>query len=246
MRLNFCHTDCSDYRGDIPGGQRVTEIFINKLAVVGVVTLSLVAGTGMAATVPVAYKETVNYIPVMPAQPVSVNPGQIEVLEFFWYGDPHCFTLEPYLESWDKNKPSNVLLMRIPAALSPQWYLAARAYYTALQLNVSDKASAAIYAAIHISHKSLATVADYQSLFTSQLGIDARQFQNTWNSQAVNAQLSQAKVLAQRYGIVKVPAFTVNGKWLTGAGFHLSDAQTMGAVNWLVQRELASLPSGSP
>lgn len=206
----------------------------------------LVAAASIAASAPESYKEGSNYIPVMPAQPVSVNPGQIEVLEFFWYGDPHCFALEPYLESWIKNKPGNVVFAYVPAVLNPQWDLAARAYYTALQLNISDKAGAAIYTAIHISHRELATQADYQSLFTSQLGIDAKLFQSTWNSEAVNARISQAMVLAQRYGINKVPAFTVNGKWLTGAGFHLSDAQTMGAVNWLTQREQALLPSAAP
>ncbi|MGA9853727.1 MAG: thiol:disulfide interchange protein DsbA/DsbL [Gammaproteobacteria bacterium] len=208
--------------------------------------LTLVAVTSNAASAPEPYKEGINYIPVMPAQPVSVNPGQIEVLEFFWYGDPHCFALQPYLESWIKNKPGNVVFEYVPAVLNPQWDLAARAYYTALQLNVSDKASTAIYAAIHISHRGLATPTDYLNLFTSQLGIDAKLFESTWNSQAVNARISQAMVLAQRYGINKVPAFTVNGKWLTGVGFHMNDAQTMGAVNWLTQREQALLPSTAP
>ncbi|HVA54523.1 MAG TPA: thiol:disulfide interchange protein DsbA/DsbL [Gammaproteobacteria bacterium] len=208
--------------------------------------LTLVAVASIAASTPESYKQGTNYIPVIPAQPVSVNPGQIEVLEFFWYGDSHCFALEPYLESWIKNKPSDVVFAYVPAVLNPQWDLAARAYYTALQLNISDKAGAAIYTAIHISHRELATQADYQSLFTSQLGIDAKLFQSTWNSQAVNARISQAMVLAQRYGINKVPAFTVNGKWLTGAGFHLRDAQIMGTVNWLTQREQALLPSTAP
>ncbi len=208
--------------------------------------LALAAGASMAASAPEPYKEGVNYIPVMPAQPVSVNPGQIEVLEFFWYGSPQCFALEPYLQSWDKSKAANVVLIRVPAALNPRWDLAARAYYTALQLDLGDQANAVIYAAIHISHRDLASAADYQNLFTSQLGVDAKQFATAWNSLAVDAQISQAKVLAQRYGINKVPAFTVNGKWLTGIGFHLSGAQMIGAVNWLVQREQALLPSGTP
>jgi len=220
------------------------ELPINRCMLAGLLTL--VAAASFAASAPESYKEGTNYIPVIPAQPVSVNPGQIEVLEFFWYGDPHCFALEPYLESWIKNRPGNIVFEYVPAVLNPQWDLAARAYYTALQLNISDKAGAAIYTAIHISHHELASLADYQRLFTSQLGIDAKLFQSTWNSPAVNARISQAMVLAQRYGINKVPTFAVNGKWLTGAGFHLNDAQTMDAVNWLTQREQALLPSVAP
>ncbi len=206
----------------------------------------LAAAASIAASAPETYKAGVNYIPVMPAQPVSVNPGQIEVLEFFWYGDPHCFALEPYLQSWIKTKPGNVIFEYVPAVLNPQWELAARAYYTALQLNIGDKAGAAIYTAIHINHHELISVADYQKLFTSELGIDVKLFESTWNSRAVNTMISQAMVLAQRYGINKVPAFTVNGKWLTGAGFHLNAAQTMDAVNWLTQREQALLPATAP
>jgi protein dithiol oxidoreductase (disulfide-forming) len=224
----------------------VTEKFINKFMLSWVLTLGLVAGVHAAADAPQPYKEGLNYIPVMPAQPVSVNPGQIEVIEFFWYGDPKCFALEPYLQSWDKGKPDDVVLKRVPAALNPQWDLAVRAYYTAQQLNIGNKANAAIYAAIHINHRNLATSADYQNLFLSELGIDAKQFETTWNSPAVNDLLSQAKVLAQRYGITKVPAFTVNGKWLTGIGFRLNDAQIIGAVNWLTQQEQSELPAGMP
>jgi protein dithiol oxidoreductase (disulfide-forming) len=209
-------------------------------------TLGFVAGASGAGTAPQPYKEGLNYIPVMPAQPVSVNPGQLEVIEFFWYGNPQCFALEPYLESWDKDKPSVVVLERVPAALNPQWDLAARAYYTAQQLNLGDKANAAIYAAVNTDHHELATAADYQSLFASQLGVDAKQFEAAWNSLAVDEQISQAKVLAQRYGINKVPAFAVNGKWLTGIGFHLNDARIIGVVNWLAQREESALPTDIP
>jgi thiol:disulfide interchange protein DsbA len=39
----------------------------------------------------------VDYSVIKPAQPVEAK-GKIEVLEFFWYGCPHCYTLEPLLE----------------------------------------------------------------------------------------------------------------------------------------------------
>jgi len=134
-----------------------------------------------------------------------------------------------------------VVLTRVPAALNPQWDLAARAYYTAVQLGLADKANALIYAAIHALHPSLATPSDYQRLFVSQLGVSTQQFTSTWNSLQVDARLAQAKVLAQRYGVTSVPTLTVDGKWLTGAGYHLSTAQIMPAVNWLVQQDQAAL-----
>lgn len=211
------------------------------------VTLALLALAGVATTrgTAPAYQEGVNYIPVIPAQPTNVNPGQVEVLEFFWYGNPQCFALEPYVEAWQKNLPTNVVLTRVPAALNPQWDLAARAYYTAMQLGLADKANAVIYAAIHQQPMSLDTQSDYQRLFTSQLGVSAQQFNSTWNSLQVDAQLARAKVLAQRYGVTNVPTLTVEGKWLTGAGYHLSIAQIMPAVSWLVEQDQKALAAST-
>ncbi|MGH8293256.1 MAG: thiol:disulfide interchange protein DsbA/DsbL [Gammaproteobacteria bacterium] len=219
---------------------------VSKLCTAAVLLVCCAAAaTASAAGAAPAYREGVNYIPVMPAQPVNVNPGRVEVLEFFWYGNPQCFALEPYLEAWQKSLPANVVLTRVPATLNPQRDVAARAYYVAVQLGIADQANALIYAAMHVQHLGLGTQSDYQRLFTGQLGISAQQFNATWNSLQVDARLSQAKVLAQRYGVTNLPALIVDGKWLTGAGYHLSSAQIMPAVSWLVQQDRAALPAGT-
>ena len=46
------------------------------------------------------WKAGLNYTPIVPAQPTSVGPDKIEVVEVFWYGCPHCFDLEPFIQSW--------------------------------------------------------------------------------------------------------------------------------------------------
>ncbi len=92
-----------------------------------------------------AFKEGVSYVPVLPAQPTSTNPGQIEVVDFFWYGCPHCNTFEPYLEGWERSKPANVVVKRVPAILEPDWEPAARAYYTADALGLLPKSHMATF-----------------------------------------------------------------------------------------------------
>ncbi len=220
-------------------------MIMQKLLLPFGLALGLLAGTAHATGAPAAFKAGINYIPVVPAQPTSVPPGQIQVVEFFWYGCARCFALQPYLEAWDKNKPANVVLKRVPAALNPQWDIAARAYYTARQLGIPAQTNDAIYQALQIKHMNLATAADYENFFTSRFGVTAQQFETVWNSLEVDARISQAKVLAQRYGITDVPTLAVNGKWLTGAGYHLSNAQIMAAVNWLVQQEQTALTGGA-
>ena len=51
---------------------------LRKFPVPWMLAISLMAGAAAAATPPAPFREGINYIPVMPAQPTSVNPGQIE------------------------------------------------------------------------------------------------------------------------------------------------------------------------
>jgi len=41
--------------------------------------------------------ESIGYETLSPAQPTQ-NPEKIEIIEFFWYGCPHCYAFEPLLE----------------------------------------------------------------------------------------------------------------------------------------------------
>jgi len=87
------------------------------------ILLSALAFTFASATV--AEKKT--YEEVNPPQ--ATNTGdKIEVIEFFWYGCPHCYQFEPFIESWAKSKPDNVEFIKIPTVLNPQWTSHAKAY----------------------------------------------------------------------------------------------------------------------
>lgn len=191
-----------------------------------------------------AFKEGVNYIPVLPAQPTSTSPGQIEVVDFFWYGCPHCNALEPFIETWERSKPANVVLKRVPAVLEPDWEPAARAYYTAEALGLLAKSHMATFNEIHQNNHPLLNEADFQAFFTRAFNTDGKQFAATWSSPAVDAKIAQAKVLADRYGLIQfgVPTLVVNGRWLTGGGFGVGYPQIMQVVNQLVQQEQAAMP----
>src|SRR5690554_653217 len=41
--------------------------------------------------------------------------GQIEVLEFFHYGCPHCRNFHPLLQAWKKKLPDDVRFTAVPA-----------------------------------------------------------------------------------------------------------------------------------
>ena len=42
----------------------------------------------------------------VPSPPTPADPKRITVEEFFWYGCPHCFSLDPAVEQWRASKPA--------------------------------------------------------------------------------------------------------------------------------------------
>ena len=203
-------------------------------------------GATSAKAVAATFTEGVNYVPVSPAQATSVKSGQIEVIEFFWYGCPHCFALEPYLEAWLKHKPANVVFKRIPVAMAwgEHMDIDGYAYYTAQALGLEPKIHTPLFNAIH-QDRQFALVSDEDALqaFFAHYGVSKHDFDATWKSFSVQLKMDQAADIEKRYGLEGVPTIIVNGKWKTGAvyknadGRYMSPVQIMQCVNMLVQRE---------
>ena len=60
-------------------------------------------------------EEGFDYRILQAPQPVEVK-GKVEVIEFFWYGCPHCYDFEPDLSAWVKRQPKDVVFRRVPVA----------------------------------------------------------------------------------------------------------------------------------
>ncbi|MEN9380050.1 MAG: hypothetical protein RJB15_1743, partial [Pseudomonadota bacterium] len=53
---------------------------------------------------------------VLPTPQAVEQKGKVEVIEFFWYGCPHCYDFEPELSAWVKRQPKDVVFRRVPVA----------------------------------------------------------------------------------------------------------------------------------
>jgi protein dithiol oxidoreductase (disulfide-forming) len=207
------------------------------------------AGTASTAGT-TSFTEGVNYVPMSPAQPTTVKPGQIEVIEFFWYGCPHCFALEPYLEAWLKHKPANVVFKRIPVAMAwgEHMDVDAHAYYTAQALGLEPRIHTPLFDAIH-KDKEFNLVSDESALqsFFARYGVSKRDFDANWNSFSVQLKLNEAADIEKRDGLEGVPTLIINGRWKTGAvyknadGNYMSPQEIMQCVKMLVQKEQSKL-----
>ncbi|MBH97607.1 MAG: disulfide bond formation protein DsbA [Rhodospirillaceae bacterium] len=157
-----------------------------------------------------------HYDRLTPTQPTSSSPDQIEVAEIFWYGCPHCYTFDPYLESWKSDLPANVNFVRIPAVWNPLIQLHARAYYAAEALGKAEEMHAPFFREIHINGNYLDTEGALQTFF-SQFDVSPEDFANAFNSFAVHTKLQRADELSRRYRISAVPTVIVNGKYTANA-----------------------------
>lgn len=201
----------------------------------------LLAGVAQAAG---TFAEGTDYQVVKPAQPTSVAPGQIEVIEFFSYACPHCFAFEPQVEAWAAKLPANVVFKRVPAPMNPHWNLLARAYYTAEALDVLSEMHQKIFQEIHVKRNFLQTEDAVRELFVSSAGVTAEQFDNAFNSFTVNMKMQRAEVLTKRYKLRAVPSMAVQGKYLITAG-RTGFGGMLEMVNNFVQQESGTAPEAT-
>lgn len=171
----------------------------------------------------------------IPAQPTATG-NKIEVLEFFWYGCPHCYSLEPYLEKWQSTKADDVQLRRVPAILGKNWIPHARAYFTAEKLGIIDKIHRPLFDAIH---KDRQKIFDEESLrdFFATMGVDKDEFTRIYESNEISEKIQDAFLLGQQYQITGVPAIIVNGKYRTSASMAGSNANLIEVINQLTAME---------
>ena len=179
--------------------------------------------------------ESVGYETLSPAQPTQ-NPAKIEIIEFFWYGCPHCYAFEPLLEKWKKNLPANVEFIRLPAAFNELWSKHAKAYYTAEALGIIDKIHTDFFEAIQNGKEKLDTEATLAAFFAAH-GVTESQFKEAYNSFAVDSKMRQAPLMASRYGITGVPAIIVNGKYKTNGTLAGSHEKMIEVMDKLIKEE---------
>ena len=190
--------------------------------------LFAVSGTSMAAN----FVAGQDYQVVANPQKVEV-PGKIEVREFFWYGCPHCFTLEPHMQTWLKQMPKDVRFVRTPAAMNPLWEQGARAYYVAEALGVRRKVHLPLFHEIHVNGKQTTLEQAGFAKFFTRYGVSEAKFNSTYKSFPITSKIAQAKQLAQVYQLSGVPAVVVNGKYVVQG----EDQKVTQVVNYLIEKE---------
>lgn len=160
------------------------------------------------------FREGAHYQKIVPAQPTTAAPGNVEVVEVFWYGCGHCFSLDPAIESWNDRNAPYVELVRVPAMWNEGTRMHARLFYTAELLGKLDAVHSQIFREFHVNGNQLNTVEKVAAFFR-QHGVSNEEFNKAFSSFAVENKLQRADFLNRRYRVESVPTFIVNGKYKT-------------------------------
>jgi thiol:disulfide interchange protein DsbA len=148
-------------------------------------------------------------------RPQPTESGKkVEVLEFFWYGCPHCNTLQPSLHAWLKRKPADVEFRRMPAAFQESWLPLTRLYYTLDAMGLVEKLHLDVFAAIHEKKVRLQDPKVMQEWIGSK-GVDPKKFSDTYNSFSVQSRTQRAMDVTRAYDIPGTPAIIIDGRYLT-------------------------------
>lgn len=163
-------------------------------------------------------------------------PGKIEVIDFFWYGCPHCYNQLSYTEEWEKSKPPYVYVRKVPVPFSGLWTVHARAYYTSHRLNMAARLHRPIFDAIHKEKQQLTNQRTLRNFFVSQ-GVDPDRFNDIYDSFSVDARVRSAQKEVSFYQINSVPTFVINGKYVTDSSMAGSAANIIAVIKFLTERE---------
>ena len=236
-KITRMNEDGSETVEDVPGDSGAHNPLLAAVAS----TVAAATSAASAATLS-DWQEGVNYTRIVPAQPTAAPPGQVEVLEFFWYACPHCNAIDPLVESWRKTKPPYISFSRVHVMWNEAHRALARLYYTLESMGKLDQMHAEVFKEIHLNGDPLAAADPaeserMQTAFVKKFGISEAAFREKYHSFDVDNAMRKADELVQRYRVDAVPRFIVNGKYVVDVASAGSPERVISLVGDLAAQE---------
>lgn len=173
-----------------------------------------------------------NYIELSPPQPTE-SSGKIEVIEFFWYGCPHCYALEPLVEPWAKKLPKDVVFKQVPAVFNDQWGVAARVYYALDAINEETRVRSALFDAIHKEGLRITSESAVEE-WLGKKGVSVEKYKAAYKSFGVESRVRRASQMTQAYRLDGVPTFAVQGRYVASASLNGDRQQLLSVTDYLI------------
>lgn len=205
-------------------------------ATAAAVTLAVAGTLARPAVAQDAPREGRDFRLVKPQQPTEAPAGKVEVIEFFWYGCPHCNAFEPALEAWQKKLPADVAFRRIPVAFREEPFTTHQRLFFAIEtMGLVDTLHRKVFNAVHLDRARLDKLPELVE-FMNKNGVDGAKFSEVYNSFSVQTKARQAKQLAEAYRIDGVPAIGIQGRYYTSGSMAGSGERSLAVADYLLNR----------
>ena len=188
----------------------------------------------VVAQTPIKVEEGFDYRVLPITQPIDVK-GKVEVIEFFWYGCPHCYEFEPELKGWIKRQNKDVVFKKVPIAFREELMPHSQLFYALETLGKGDALNDKVMFAMHRENKRLLNENEIADWVAAQ-GVDRNTFLAAYRSFAVLSKARAANQLGNAYRIDGVPTVAVQGKYITSPSIAGSRAKAVNVMDFLVNK----------
>ena len=200
----------------------------------------LILGLFLCSNIAQAEDYTGFYDTFKKPQDTGVGRDRVQVLSFFSYSCKACRDFDEPLQNWLSNNTKKIIFQRIPSTFVVDGKAQARIYYTAEELNAKPKLHDGLYSKIQNRQLVLDRNDLVANFLGSRLGKDSFSVEIAMDSIAVNSALMYAEDLSNRYQAAKLPAFVVNGRYITSLKQAGSSKKLFKILDYLIDKELAS------
>jgi protein dithiol oxidoreductase (disulfide-forming) len=180
-------------------------------------------------------EEGTEYLTLGKRVPVDTQ-GKVEVIEFFWYGCPHCNSFEPRLDAWIKKLPSDVVVKRVPVAFRDDFVPQQRLFYTLEALGKVEELHPKVFQAVHVNREPT-NREDLILAWAGKQGLDTAKFKELYNSFSVSSKARRAAQLQDAYKVQGVPSIGIAGRYYTDGTLAGNMERVLQITDYLVAEE---------
>lgn len=168
--------------------------------------------------------------------PAKTRTNKVSVTEFFSYGCPWCYRIEPTLTNWVKQQGDTIQFSRIPVVFNKDWLFYAKAYYTAKLLDLDNKLNPLLFKTIQSKQNTLNSNDAMISFFTAQ-GVDTTTAKSAFeNSTTIDMQVNEGTIQMSRFHVNGVPAVVVNNQYKTDLQMAQSESRFFKIIDFLIKK----------
>jgi len=189
----------------------IGELFMVKKFWSGLlgISMGLVMSFTVGAQGLVPPKEGVDFQYVnVGAHSVVQDSSRPVVVEFFWYGCPHCFRAKPIVAEFKRGNP-NIDVIQFPVVFSG-WESGAKIHFTLEMMGLSEEFHEKVYNEIHVNRgRILQNDADFFA-FMQRNKADPGKVRTIHSSFTVATNVTRARNISRAYNLKGTPSFAVH------------------------------------